>query len=276
MYKDSKIAFLGGPEISVDFFEKLLELGVDPDLVITTPDKPAGRKLIMSSPPLKDWADQHQLPVLQPGKLLDKDFTEEVSDIDLFIVVAYGKIIPKSVLELPRYGAVNFHPSLLPLYRGASPIISALLDDQRETGVSIMLLDEKMDEGPILAQEKVSITEWLKNRDLEEHFAMLGANMLAVTLPDYLDGTVTPVRQEHIQATYCQKYQKADMEVDLKKPREAFLKYCAFEKPFFFDGDVRLIINDAEWSDDQEFVINSVTPAGKKEVSWEQYQRTRQ
>ena len=158
MVKDIKVAFFGGPQISVDFFDALQKYDINPELVVTTPDKPAGRKLILTSPPLKDWADKQQIPVLQPEKLLDTDFTSALSEIDLLIVVAYGKIIPKKILEIPKYGAINFHPSLLPLYRGASPIISALLDDHKETGMSLMLLDEKMDHGPLLAQQKISVS----------------------------------------------------------------------------------------------------------------------
>jgi methionyl-tRNA formyltransferase len=166
MKKESKNIFFGTPEISVYFLEKLKELGFLFDLIITNPDKPVGRKQILTPPPVKKWAEKNNIDFLQPEKI-DNDFFKELErrgfaapqKNNFFFVLAYNKILPKKLLEIPSLGVVNLHPSLLPKYRGPSPIISAILDDQKETGFSLMLLDEKMDHGPILAQEKIKIDE---------------------------------------------------------------------------------------------------------------------
>ncbi len=265
-----KTVFLGGPEISVDFITRLKELGVLPNLVVTTPDMPQGRKLRLTPPPLAIWAENNGIPYIQP-KSLGKKFDHSIlAGYDLFIVVAYGKIIPKRILDFPTHGSINLHPSLLPKYRGASPIQTAILNDDKETGYSLMLLDEQMDHGPLLLQKNSSIKEWKKNREMEKYFAHLGAESFVEVVPEFLAGKITPIPQDHSEATECGKYQKSDSELDLSNPRDAFLRYCAFEKPFFFLNDIRIIVTDASWYDDN-FIINKIIPAGKKETSWEEY-----
>ena len=260
--------FFGGPQISVEFLDELEKSDLLPSLIVTTPDRPSGRKMKMSSPPLKAWADEKCIPVLQPEKF--NTIKDELKNYDLFVVVAYGKIIPQFILNIPKYGSVNLHPSLLPKYRGASPIISAMLNDDKETGVSLMLLDELMDHGPILAQEHVSIKEWSTSRNMEEIFAKIGAELFLEVVPEYVNDKLQPVEQDHAYATECKKFNKSDMELDLSNPRESYLKYLSFEKPFFFHNETRIIVTDASYENDQ-FIINKVIPAGKKEISWKQY-----
>lgn len=269
------IAYFGGPQISVDFAERLVELGITPKLIVTTPDKPAGRKMILTPPPLKVWAEERDIKVIQPDKLSSDKIEHALCDITISLVVAYGKIIPQSVLELSPHGFVNFHPSLLPKYRGASPIITALLADDRHTGISLMKLDSKMDHGPLLAQKEVLIDEWKKNRVLEHELATIGAELLVELLPEYIQGDLELSVQDHSQATFTPKYSKADMQVSLEEPRDAYLKYCAFDKPFFFSCEKRIVITDAEWKD-EKFVIKKVIPEAKKEVTWEQFLASRQ
>lgn len=263
--------FFGGPQISCDFLDTLKKYGIVPSLIVTTPDKPAGRKLVLTSPPLKDWADKNTIPVIQP-KSLKKFDTVSLGNFDLFVVVAYGKIIPKHILDIPKHGSINLHPSLLPKYRGPSPIQSALLADDKQTGISLMLLDEKMDHGPVIAQENIQVEEWLKNRDMEQWFAAKGAELFFTTLPLYLEFSIA-TEQDHDKATECKKFTKADMQIDPTKPRDAYLRYCAFDKPFFFLGDTRVIVTQARW--DNDFVIERVIPAGKKEVSWSDFKKSR-
>ena len=164
------IVFFGTPKFSVQIMEKLKGNDLTPSLLITTPNKPKGRKLILTPPETKIWAEENKIKVLQPTKLKDPEFLKEMSanNWDLFIVASYGKIIPKEILDMPKYGTINVHPSLLPRLRGASPMQSAILSEDK-TGVTIMLMDEEMDHGPILIQKDLEIDNWPPNiEELEE------------------------------------------------------------------------------------------------------------
>jgi len=265
--------FFGGPQISVDFLDSLKESGLVPELIVTTPDKPAGRKLVLTPPPLKAWADKNNIPTIQP-RSLKKNFDDTLlQDYDLFVVVAYGKIIPQSILDIPAHGSINLHPSLLPKYRGPSPIQSAILADDKETGISLMLLDAEMDHGPVLGQKNITVSEWKKNRDMEVWFSKEGAELFLEIVPLYLEHDIF-TEQNHALATECNKFEKSDMQLDPSKPRESYLKYCAFDKPFFFMGETRVIVTEAHWEND--FVITKVIPAGKKEQEWSVFKKSRQ
>ena len=164
-----KFVFLGTSELSVKILEKLIESGHIPSLVVTAPDKPKGRKMIMTPSPVKVFAQKNNLKIIQPEKLNSELFQKTdlpglpsqslratmqdgfSSDYDLFIVASYGKIIPKSIFEIPKFGILNVHPSLLPKFRGPSPIQSFILSGEEKTGVTIMLMDEQVDHGAILA-----------------------------------------------------------------------------------------------------------------------------
>ena len=135
-----------------------------------------------------------------------------------------------------------------------------------------MLLDRKMDHGPIIAQEEIILDEWLPNRDMELWFASEGAELFSNSISPYLAGELLPEPQDHDMATYCDKYTKQDMEVSLNNPRDTFLRYCAFPKPFFFEDNKRVIINKASWLD-ETLHIESVTPEGKKNMHWDDYQK---
>ena len=199
---DLNFAFFGTPDFAVSFLDELEKSGLKPALVISMPDKPKGRKLILTSPPVKIWAEKRGIPVLQPEKL-DSDFISKLKTIDykLFIVAAYGKMIPKEILDIPERGVLNIHPSLLPRLRGASPIESSILNDERPTGVSLMLMNEKMDEGPILAQEELPIKKWPKAPELSDTLARMGARLLAKIIPDWLSGELVPKEQDESKAT---------------------------------------------------------------------------
>jgi methionyl-tRNA formyltransferase len=268
--KKIKSVFWGTPEISVHFLEKTKKLGFYFDLIITNPDRPTGRKKALTSSAVKKWAEKNSVNILQPEKI-DDNFIEKLKkeEWDFFFVLAYGKILPKSILEIPRLGVLNLHPSLLPKYRGPSPIMSAILDDQKETGVSIIKLDEGMDSGPILSQEKVFVQEWEKNEEMEKKFAEIGATNFLEILSDFILGKITQKNQEDSEKTFCQKYQKKDMELffpfDKKNARKNFLRYCASPKPFYFDQNLkRNIVTDAEWKS-SNFVVKKIIPEGKNE-----------
>lgn len=218
MSKPIKIIFAGTPEFAVPYLSGFID---NPDFlvvgVITQPDKPSGRKQTLTASPIKVLAQTHGWPIFQPEKMRgDKDFFTALSEAaaDLLVVVAYGQIIPADVLALFPRGAINVHPSLLPKYRGASPIQSALLSGEKETGITIMLMDDKMDHGPILAQEKHSLTGDETNESLHFSLAKSGVPLLLSTIKSYLSDEIKPRAQDDSSATYCQTITKDDGHID--------------------------------------------------------------
>lgn len=233
-----KIVFFGTSPFSVHVLDTFITRGLLPDLIVTAPDRPQGRKLVMHAPPAKIWAEAHAVPVLQFDKLNAEaviKISSTISASDLFIVASYGLIIPQAVLDIPKYGTLNIHPSLLPLYRGASPLQSMILADDHDLGVTIMQMDAKMDHGPIVAQSRLSemspswpelgtSVEWPPRFDtLEQVTAEVGAKMLADSLDTYIKavdaGTVTEKfpAQDHTKATFTQKISKEDGLIDIHK-----------------------------------------------------------
>jgi methionyl-tRNA formyltransferase len=215
-----KIVFFGTPVFSVLTLQKLVGAGIKPIAIVTAPDRPKGRGHKRASPPVKIFADDRGIPVFQPEKL-DEDFRFRISDFkpDMFVVASYGKILPISLLNIPPKGALNAHPSLLPQYRGASPIQTALLNGDEKTGVTLILMDEKMDHGPILAQQElnVSISQY-QFPDLHNKLAELSGSLLIETLPKWLAGEITPRSQEHEKATFTKLFTKEDGRITWQKP----------------------------------------------------------
>ena len=157
---NNKIAFFGNSDFSLAVLEQLKKEGVTPDLIVTTPDRPQGRKMILTPTKTKVWAENNSIEYVMPEKLKDESFLKKISDYELFIVASYGKIIPKIVIDIPKYKVLNIHPSLLPKYRGPSPLQEQILNDERHIGVSIMLIDEQVDHGDILIQKEIEIKGW--------------------------------------------------------------------------------------------------------------------
>lgn len=219
-----KIIFAGTPEFSVPYLAGLL---ADPDFsvlgVLTQPDRPSGRKQELSPAPIKVLAQKNNLKIWQPEKL--KDDSKIIGELKktgaaLLIVVAYGQIIPQAVLDVFPKGCINIHPSLLPKYRGASPIQSAILNGEKETGISIMLMDAKMDHGPILAQEKAQLTGEETNESLHRQLADSGVKLLIETIKKFLSDEIKPIEQNHETATFCAPITKKDGKIDWQKPPE--------------------------------------------------------
>ena len=270
--KKIKSVFFGTPEISVHFLEKLKKNDFLFDLIITNPDRPTGRKKILTPSAVKIWAKENNIEILSPENL-NGEILGKLKNYNLFFVLAYGKILKKELLDLPEMGVWNLHPSLLPKYRGPSPIMSAILDDQKKTGISLMLLDEKMDHGPILSQQRVTVQEWKKNFEMEKEFSEIGAEMFLKTLKKFQGDEIFPKEQNHDEATFCKKYEKSDMELEFPfskdNARKNFLKYIAFPKPFFVKENKRYILTSGIWNPDKkEFEIKKVIPEGKKEREW--------
>lgn len=211
--KPIRIIFFGTPEFSCPSLELLAKQSQFEVSVVTVPPKPAGRSQTNLLPSaVKILADSLQLPVFEPENLLDQDFLNRISSLKplLFVVAAYGKIIPPKLLRLPPHGALNLHPSLLPKYRGPSPVEAVIRAGETETGVSIMLLDDKIDHGPILSQEIVPIRERETALELGPRLAKIGAQLLAKTIPGWLANEIVPVPQNHEKATYTKLLTRED------------------------------------------------------------------
>jgi methionyl-tRNA formyltransferase len=275
--------FFGTDNFSTIILDELEQVGYLPTLIVSAPDRKLGRGLKLTPPPAKVWAAQRGIETLQPEKL-GNDFSDQLQakDYDLFIVASYGHIIPQAVLNIPTHGTLNVHPSLLPKYRGASPIESQILANDRNVGVTIMLMDAEMDHGPIVTQTAVDLEHFpLPAPDLEQVLAHTGGELLSITIKPWLTGTISPREQEHAAATFTKKITKADGLIDLSQdPEQNWLKFNAFQgwpRSYFFvkkNGiDKRVIITGAEFIADQ-FLITRVIPEGKPEMSYADFLRS--
>ena len=278
---DIRFVFFGTPDISVASLDALAAVGLMPTLIVTQPDKPAGRKQTLNPPPVKIWAEAHEIDVLQP-ETLTPEFIAELgnSEWDVFVLVAYGKILPQALIDVPRRGIVNMHPSLLPKLRGPSPIRSAILSDEKDTGVSVMLLDNKMDHGPVIAQASVALESWPPyGRMLDGLLAQEGGELLAEALPLWVRGEIDATEQEHDKATYCGMFTKEDGLVDLQDdPYQNLLKIRALDGwpgayTFFKKNDepVRVLILEASLDTEGSLSIETVKPEGKEEMIYSEF-----
>ena len=296
-------AFFGTPYIATIVLDQLEARGMLPALVVTAPDRPVGRGLTLTPSPVKKWALERGIDVATPEKLSDPAFIAEIqnTDWDVFVVSMYAKLIPKKVLDMPRRGCLNVHPSLLPKFRGPSPVLSAILADEKDTGVTIMQLSEKMDEGPIIAQASIELEEetadepgWPpKGSEFEKLLSQEGGTLLAEVLPKWVAGTIPAEEQDHTQATYTKKFTDEDALLHQEATggqalpvattgeigRENFLKIRAFDaspKPYFISKNgKRVIVKEAKWQDGK-LVITRVTPEGKKEMDYQDFLRGQQ
>jgi methionyl-tRNA formyltransferase len=272
MQENLNFIFFGGEPLAVPTLEKLYNKGLVPKVIICNPDKPSGRNLEITPPPTKVWAMGHKVPYLQPEKL-DAVFVEELKSLncELGVVVAYGKIIPKEIVDMYPLGLINIHPSLLPLYRGPSPIVAAILNGDTETGVSIIKIDEEMDHGPMLAQEKITLTGNETVDELENILAEVGGELLAKVLPEYISGKIIPKEQNHAEATFVKKIVKEDGEINLnddaQKNYNKYRAYFNWPRTFFFKDGKRIIITKARL-ENGKFVIEKVIPEGGKEQDY--------
>ena len=207
-----RIVFMGSPEFAVPSLRALHGAGYELAAVVTQPDRPVGRGGRLSAPPVKVAAEALGVPVLQPKSLRDEALHEALRGLaaDLFVVAAYGKILPKAVLSIPANGCVNVHASLLPRWRGASPITAAILKGDAETGLSIMEMALKMDAGPVISQRVVAIGPTETTGELEARLAQTGATLLVETLPPWLAGERTAIPQDESLVTYCSLIAKTD------------------------------------------------------------------
>jgi len=215
-----RLVFMGTPELAAVSLRRLIatpefELAA----VVTQPDHPKGRGLKLTPSPVKEVALQANLPVLQPQRARDENFIQQLAEFkpDLIAVAAYGQILPKAILDLPRFGCLNVHTSLLPKYRGAAPIQHAILNGDSETGVTIMKMDVGLDTGDILTQERTPIAPSDNSQTLHDRLANIGAELLAHTIPRFISGAVQP-RPQPQGATYAAKIKKQDGEINWNQP----------------------------------------------------------
>jgi len=248
-----KIIFWGTPHFAREILKQLAESGWKPILVITQPDKAGGRGLKLKESTVKALAKKLNIPYLQPTKLKDPDFIQKIKSYqpDLCVLAAYGKIIPKEILAIPPKGFLNVHPSLLPRWRGASPIQAAILNGDKETGVTIILMDEEMDHGDIVANSKLkSQISKLSYKEFEEKLIGEASKLLIETLPQWLDDKITPTPQNHSKATFCKIIKKEDGRIDWHEPAEKIeRKIRAFQDwpvAFFETNGKRIKILEAD------------------------------
>lgn len=292
--KDLNFTFFGTPEVASETLEILKKNGYLPSLIVTAPDKPKGRKMIITPPPVKIWAEKNNIPYIQPEDIKKEeawnilrtlgrsgggeqrksrtlDFRDEQNIPDFFLVVAYGKILPEKLINLPKLGSINIHYSLLPKYRGASPVESAILAGDTETGVSIQKMEYKMDSGPILAIEKISIGPDEKASELREHLIKIGGELLVKILPDFVEEKLNLIQQDEREATFCKKIKKEDGLINLNDDGivnyNKFRAYASWPRTYFFENNKRFIITDAKL-ENGKFKILKVIPEGGKEIEY--------
>ncbi|HWA64696.1 MAG TPA: methionyl-tRNA formyltransferase [Candidatus Paceibacterota bacterium] len=271
-----KIVFFGTSAFAAPALKKLSEARYDIQGIITQPDQPAGRKKILTPPPVKEAALRAGFRIFQPATLKDDVFFEQFKSLEpeLAVVAAYGKIIPQRYLEVPVHGFLNIHPSLLPRYRGPSPIQTALLNGDTETGITIMEVDAQMDHGPIIAQETVAIGSAETYPDLHDRLADHGAELLGAVIPDYVTGAMTPVLQDDSQATFCRMLTREDGKIDWSTPTEKIYNQIRALNPepgtwTTWNGQV-LNIKKASLQNGQ-LHIEIVQLAGKKETALKEF-----
>ena len=292
--KNLNFIFFGTPDVASETLEILKENGYIPSLIVTAKDMPQGRKMLITPPPVKVWAVKNNIPYIQPEtpeglEVVFKSIAQgdgpsiairQQADMcgfknnfqpDLFLVVAYGKIMSEKLLNLPKFGSLNIHYSLLPKYRGASPVESAILAGDIETGISIQKMIFKMDAGPIVAQEKVAILPDEKASELRTRLIKIGGELLVKTLPDFIEDKIIPTPQDETKATHCKKIKKEDGLIDLSdnpiKNYNKFRAYATWPRTFFFKDGKRIIITDAKLENDK-FVIKKIIPENGKEIDY--------
>jgi methionyl-tRNA formyltransferase len=215
-----RIIFMGTPDFAVPALEKLIDGGYEVAAVYTQPDKAAGRGRVVEEPPVKKAALRHNMTVLQPENFKSAETKRQLLELkpDTIVVAAFGQILPRSVLEIPAFGCINIHPSLLPKYRGVAPVPAAILNGEEFTGVSIMLMDKGIDTGPVLTSVHVPVLQQDTTETLMQKLANTSAQLLLDTLPGWFRKEITPQLQNNGEATYTKMLTKEAGEIDWKLP----------------------------------------------------------
>ena len=259
-----KIVFMGTPDYAAVTLEKLISAGFNIAAVFAQPDKPVGRKHILTPPPVKVLAEENNIPVYQPDTLRYGKATEILKEInpDIIVVVAYGKILPKEILDIPRFGCVNGHASLLPKYRGASPIQWCIVCGEKVTGVSTMFMDEGMDTGDILETVEVNIGEEETAEELFDRLSVISADLMVSTVEKLSKGEITPTPQNHDKATYAPIIKKEMALIDFSKTAEeihnAVRGYYLWPCAYFFRNGKRVKVISSRVGESTESAAGTV------------------
>ncbi|OGN07430.1 MAG: methionyl-tRNA formyltransferase [Candidatus Yanofskybacteria bacterium RIFCSPHIGHO2_02_FULL_38_22b] len=218
-----KIVFFGTPDFAIPALKSLINFDYHIEAVVTQPEKPVGRAKVILPSPVKKVALEYDIKVFEPHSLKkDEEFFKQFKHLnsDICLIAAYGKIIPSQYIELPKYGFINIHPSLLPKYRGPSPIQTAILNGDTKTGVTIMKIDEEVDHGSILSSKSYYLPPNTYYSQAEQELARLGAELLIETIPKYLNEEIKPREQDHSQATFTKIITREDGKIDWNKSAE--------------------------------------------------------
>lgn len=278
-----RIVFFGTSSFAVPALDMLKKQSwAEIVAVVSTPSKPVGRKQEIAPSPVAAEAKRLGLPVLAPEKLKSPEWLETFLKLNpnLVVLASYGKIVPQSTLDIPKYGFINIHPSLLPKYRGASPIEGAILNGDKKTGVTIMKMDAGMDHGPILSQVEIPFSGTERASELEKILSRLGAELLIKTIPSYIHGEIVPQEQEHDKAIFTKLIKREDGFIDLKMPpEEIYRRYRAYDPwPGIWvelrikNKELRIKLLDVELVNGK-IKINRLQPEGKKPMAMEEFER---
>ena len=268
-----RIVFMGTPDFAAASLKKLIDKKYDIAAVFTQPDKPRDRGMKLSYSPVKELALENNIPVYQPTKLRDGTATELIKslDPDILVVVAYGRILPDDMLEVPKYGAINVHASLLPKYRGAAPIQWAVLNGDKITGVTTMYLASEMDTGDIIYTSETEIGEFETSGELFDRLMIMGAELLARTLRDIEAGTAPRTPQDHSKASYVKMLDKSLSPIEWAKTPREVIKQIYGLQPWpvataELDGKVFKIYSAEYTQNKTDKAPGSVVSAGKKGI----------
>ncbi|KQU60420.1 methionyl-tRNA formyltransferase [Rossellomorea marisflavi] len=299
----TKVIFMGTPDFSVPVLKALIENEYEVVAVVTQPDRPVGRKRILTPPPVKVEAEKHGISIYQPEKIKNSDELEEVLALepDLIVTAAFGQILPKRLLDAPKHGCINVHASLLPELRGGAPIHYSILQGKSSTGITIMYMVEKLDAGDIISQVEVEIEETDHVGTLHDKLSEAGSALLIETLPKLLDGSVSPVKQDEEQATFAWNIKREQEKIDWTKSGKEVYNHIRGLHPWpvayttlagavmkiwwgekvkghgsSVPGEVLAIEEDGfivSTGDDISIKVTDLQPSGKKRMSAKDYLR---
>jgi methionyl-tRNA formyltransferase len=257
-----RAVFMGSDTFSLSVLERLAAAGpglstlVEVIGLVTQPDRPAGRGRALRASPIRAFGTQHTIPVLQPSRLRDADALAQFRLLrpELVVVASFGQILPRAVLDEPEHGCLNLHPSLLPKYRGASPISAPILAGDSVTGTTLMSMAARMDAGPILAQRESPIAEAETAGELERRLAAISGDVLVELLPDWLNGRIQPTPQNDDEATYTERVSRADGEIDWSDPAEMIARKVRAYNPW--------PVASTQWSERRLRLLRAVARSG--------------
>ena len=267
-----KYVFFGTPEVAMETLQELHANFGAPLLVVTNPDAPKGRGRVMTSSPVKVWAEREGVEVITPEKF-DDEVIKKISSVgaSLGIVVAYGKILPESLIESFPHGVLNVHYSLLPRWRGAAPVEYSLLNNENVTGVTVQKMVKELDAGDVVASKEIVVSTEDTTATLRPRLIKVGSELLLITLHDYLEGKLMPQSQDPLAVTYAPKLKKEDgllnLEADAQENWNKYRAYAVWPGTYFFENGKRIKIKRARF-DNGRFIVERVVPEGGKEIDY--------